>query len=123
MKNSQLEFSLERIENTITFNPTWKNGTGYLDGAVEAQLAVGEAVKCVDDYGRRVILIGTRFGTCVFFERTVYEEGQEDVTMVNNVPTKLRMMITDGPLSDSEFARLVGFKGYNIGHHLERLFA
>ena len=61
------------IETQISFDARWANSTGYFNNAVYSDyilpLSVGQRVKCVDDFGRRMILVGTRFGNVVAFER------------------------------------------------------
>jgi hypothetical protein len=59
-------------DSVIEFNPAWKNGTGYFDGAVRADfgLAPGKMARsyCPDSQ-RRIIVIGTPKGNMVMFER------------------------------------------------------
>lgn len=55
----------------IAFSMDWKNGTGYLDGLVQADvgLRAGEVACAVDDFHRRVLVVGTPVGNIVVFER------------------------------------------------------
>lgn len=55
----------------IAFSTEWKNGTGYLDKLVDANvgLRAGECAVTVDDFKRRVLLIGSPVGNIVVFER------------------------------------------------------
>ena len=73
----------QQIQNEIPFDPSWANGTGYLDGAVSHTLPPGKMAKTIDNYDRRVILIGTRFGTVVVFDRY---QGQTDGGVYVSLP-------------------------------------
>lgn len=68
---------------TVEFNPSWKNGTGYLDGVCrqEALVGPGQVVKTVDDKNRKVLIIGTGEGPVAVFER--YTAGQSGVIVCN----------------------------------------
>lgn len=72
------------IKNVIEFNPSWKNSTGYLDHACNKEFAlpVGKCAKTVDDFGRKVILIGTPLGNVVVFSRF----SKDETIIVSNWP-------------------------------------
>ena len=53
--------------NTVSFNPEWHNGTGYLNGVVYVPLAA--VSKTIDDKKRRIILMPVEGGNIVVFER------------------------------------------------------
>lgn len=63
--------SYSKINTKIAFSGEWKNDTGYLNGAVVADLGLraGECAVTVDDFQRRVLLIGSPVGNIVVFER------------------------------------------------------
>lgn len=63
--------SYNKIGAKIAFSTEWKNGTGYLDNLVDANvgLRAGECAVTVDDFKRRVLVIGTPVGNVVLFER------------------------------------------------------
>lgn len=71
--------TFDRVQTTLEFNPNWANGTGYLDHAAEGPdapvLAAGEMAKSTDNFGRRVIIIGTPAGNLVVFRRYTKEDG------------------------------------------------
>lgn len=71
------------IQEEIPYNQVWANGTGYLDRAVKEKLQPGTMVRSITDDNRKIIMIGTRFGTIVLFQR--YEYGGND-TIVYNAP-------------------------------------
>ncbi len=120
------------IETTIQFSSDWNNGTGYLDGLVFEELGLepGDMVKLITPNDRKVIIVGTRFGNCVYFERYSPEfkfVGDNNVetrspVIVSNVPSKLRRFSPDGSLTENNLNELCG-SIYNIGTSIERLFA
>lgn len=63
--------SYNKIDAKIAFSTEWKNGTGYLDKLVQTNvgLRAGECATVVDDFKRRVLLIGSPVGNIVLFER------------------------------------------------------
>lgn len=68
--------------NEIPFNEEWNNGTGYYDFATKVDIPVGVVVKSYDTTSsRKLLLIGTRLGTVVVFER--YENGKHGVYVLN----------------------------------------
>lgn len=82
----------DAISTTVAFDPAWKNSTGYLDNAVKVDLGLrpGERAKCVDDFKRRVIFVGTTLGNVVVFERySPTEVGERSEVHVSNLPSGL----------------------------------
>lgn len=78
---------LEKIPESVSFDPSWSNGTGYYDNATKAPVPVSKWVWCHDSItNRHLILIGSRFGTIVIFER--YTHGSKTPVIVCNVPRK-----------------------------------
>lgn len=77
----------------IQFDKNWKNGTGYLNGAVSADLGLvpGEVRSFVDDHGRRGVVIGTRVGNVALFERYTDDRG----VIVFNAPEEVREHISE----------------------------
>lgn len=123
MKARYFDTHFAQATSSLEFDPAWANGTGYFDHAVKmVSLEPGEMASSVDPQGRKIILIGTRFGTCVFFERYARKDTDDQIRVTSNVPSALRMLITDGVLGYDEFARLAS-AGSNIGHAVERMFA
>lgn len=105
-----------KINNTIEFDKNWKNGTGYLDGAVyDVKLASGERAKTTDDLGRNVIFVGTELGTFVMFERYSHEQdGTRSSVIVANAPRALRHFAC-GPMRE-DMIHMVANDIANIGH-------
>ncbi|MNJ77125.1 hypothetical protein D3C77_745480 [compost metagenome] len=64
-------------------------------------LANGNIAKATGDCGRRLILIGTEFGTAVFFER--YTIGHGPFVVVHNTATQYRDDVPNGSLSVEQF--------------------
>jgi hypothetical protein len=70
------------INEEVTYNPEWENGTGYLDYAViNAGINVGLVAKSITAQGRKILMIGTRSGTVVCFER--YTDPESSVVVFN----------------------------------------
>ena len=113
----------QQIQNEIPFDPSWVNGTGYLDGAVSHPLPPGKMAKTIDNYDRRVILIGTRFGTVVVFDR---HQGQTDGGVyVSNRPQSVTIgaLMTGTAIGGGEMACVLGDWVPNIGETIEKIYA
>lgn len=63
----------EKCKITLPFNKNWSNKTGMFDMAVYGEhapkLSYGEMARSVTDGGRRIIILGTRLGNLVVFDR------------------------------------------------------
>lgn len=105
---SPLEKSFDALYNSIPtlidFDPRWKNGTDYFNGAMTVGLARTNMAKSIGDCGRRIILIGTDHGTAVFFER--YTLGHGPFVVVNNTASQLRDLIPNGSLDNEQFVAI-----------------
>lgn len=119
MHASTFEYSYNRISAVVEYSQEWENGTGYLDYACsEVKLQPGEVAKSKDNAGRRIILVGTRFGTVVIFERYPLKTNNGDnLIVVSNLPREVevlyRGMFTTS-LSSMEFQFLL-----EVGNHIE----
>lgn len=109
----------------IDFNMAWSNGTGYFDHAVEGahapKIGNGKMVSSATPSGRRIIIVGTRIGNCVVFER--YTDNAEKY--VFNAPTALKhgFAIYDGLVEVGLMEELVGDAFVrNIGDRLDDLY-
>lgn len=123
MKQEYFANHFNAITKTVEFKPEWNNGTGYMDGIVyDRFLENGEVAKTTTENNRRVIIVGTRFGNCVFFERYTPTPETENVVIVSNVPRRLTNIITSGRLGYDEFCRLAS-PHLNIGKAVEVLFS
>ena len=112
----------------IQFNPSWTNGTGYLDHAVKGEhapvLKPGQMVKATDPRGRRIIIIGTRRGNVLVFDR--YSEQVEQGTWVTNSPRTpvFQSMLSGSAVGEAEMVTLLGSWGnikQNIGYVIEQI--
>ena len=80
-----------RLFNTaqeVEFNPAWANGTGYYDYAVEGDkapaLQAGDVRKCMDNKGRRMVIICRTPGkNIVIFDR--FSNSSPDGVLVSNL--------------------------------------
>ena len=121
MQASTFTNVFNEITNVIPYNTEWENGTGYFDNAVySVALNPGERAKSTSTVGRRIVFIGTRFGTCVFFERYLAEAGSNNIRVVSNVPERIVGLVTDGIMSTEDFCKFSN-SFLNIGHIVERI--
>lgn len=113
--------SFDKIETTIEFNKEWANGTGYYDHCVtdELHLVPGQLAKSEDEYGRRMIIVGTVFGNAVAFERFAPKDGVRSNVIVTNVPREVRAFVRDGALDEDVIIDHFTFKTNNIGTKLD----
>ena len=110
----------------IEFDKAWSNGTGYFDYATDSDVApkvgFGGMVKCTTPGGRRILIIGTRIGNCVIFDR--YSDDKS--VFVFNMPTAMKQgfAIDDGAISNETMLSLVGDGVLlrNIGNRLDDLY-
>lgn len=119
MSKVNFEMSIKHAGKTVQFDESWNNGTGYLDGAVRADLglAPGETATSTDPHGRRIVFVGTRLGNVVVFER--YKD--RDV-IVSNMPTVVSKITgARGDLSDDQCAQILGGGVGNVGRDIEEL--
>lgn len=105
MSNAIFNAAFDRINATVAFNSEWKNGTGYLDGAVTAKIT--ETSKSIDDHGRKIIFIPVVIGNIVLFER--YKDGEHGV-IVSNCPVTIKRIVSDlnGHISNDALEELLG---------------
>ena len=115
----------------VEYDAAWENGTGYLNYAVRGRsaplLQEGDVVKSVDpDCGRKILIIGTRLGNVVVFERYV-NLSEEDMVYVVNAPAELKDFVRPGRV-EYEYMLLVLGNGLNpardnIGKKFSKLFS
>ena len=117
MKNSTFVKMFNQITKEVPFNDEWPNGTGYFNGVVNDKkigLEPGQLAKSVapGEDKRKLIIVGTRFGNVVVFERYSPKEDQpENIPVVSNAPQRLTRtkMVIDGAMSDDHFETIVGW--------------
>jgi hypothetical protein len=74
------------VQKEVAFNIEWKNGTGYLDGipnGITETLPEGQVYRCIDNFGRPMIITGTAAGNVVVFARYKQSNG----VIVRNTPS------------------------------------
>jgi hypothetical protein len=116
----------DKTEREVPFNESWSNGTGYFDAAVAGEhapkLGNGTMVRSVTPSGRKILIIGSRLGNIVVFQRYT---NRTDV-IVTNIPDDLReQLIIDNHVATREQAIfLIGDGGYfrNLGTRLDELY-
>ena len=89
----------------IEFDPAWKNGTGYLDGATRLQLE--KPVSFIDDHGRRGVIIPNSFGkgSLVVFRRYSLEPSILVFNAENN--SAIRLETTGQFAEEPAYVRLL----------------
>lgn len=121
--------AFETIENEIPFNEKWENGTGYLDHVTKGQyapfLAPGTMVKSMTPNGRRIIIIGTRFGNVAVFDRYIKQTTERGV-FVTNAPRKsvFNYLLSGSNVGEHEMVTIIGSWNNlqeNIGFKIEAI--
>ena len=114
-----------QVTTVIDFDPKWANGTGYYDHAVEkVDLKPGEMAKSFDaGTSRRIILVGTRFGCVVVFDR--YSNQGEGGVYVTNEPNEfvVKQFVPSGSIGEHSMYVLLGSWGIetNLGKTIEKM--
>jgi hypothetical protein len=114
---------------SIEYNAEWANGTGYLGGATSYEnrhlVPIGEVRRTIDDFGRRILLVGTFFGPAVVFDR--YGPKEKNGAYVCNVSNQLRacgLVTGSSALSYNELMEIIGSEydiSYgNVGQRVEK---
>jgi hypothetical protein len=122
MDNKAFLETFNNVFITIPFDPNWKNGTGYLDKAVQGEhmpaIPTGMTVKCVDDKGRKILITsitgqakdgdmnGKQVSNVLFFER--YASVANESPIVANASYSLRSQYSflgNGGVSDEDFRK------------------
>ena len=113
------------ISTIIEFNPSWKNGTGYLDNAVngihQIVLLAGSEATFIDDDGRRAIAVGTEFGTIVMFERYKEGKGHDDGVIVHQMSELMSKLVDINSGAASEFDVTYILGGTELGNDQKHL--
>ena len=113
MSSKPFYYAFNETQTIVPYDKRWENGTGYLDHAVRGidapALIPGSIVKTTTSGGRKVLLIGTRFGNAVIFERYT------NPAIGTAVPTYTEIIVGNVP---HEIAEL--YLGSAIGTNLAR---
>ena len=113
--------AFDSASKTVDYNSAWANGTGYLDFAVLGEsapvLIPGETARSVCDKGRRIVIVGTRLGNVVMFERDVPCDGVRSARIVCNTPRDLSYMFNTN-MSADDVSRVSNI-ATNVGLWLE----
>lgn len=112
----------------VPFDAAWSNGTGYFDGAVKATIkgleVPGAVGRCRDQKGRRILIVATRFGNTVVFDR--YTGQDQSGVYVSNAPSNplIQLVVSGSSVSEDEMNTLFGGWGIlqdNIGYAIEKI--
>ena len=125
--------AFDKVSTEIAYNVAWKNLTSYNDHAVSGEhtpvLPIGTIAKCVDDYGRKTLLVSTRFGNAVIFQ--LYSDGES--VIVGNLPREIEQLYLGSAVGTNlaedsvTLTMLLGDPEYasfnpNVGQRIENLF-
>lgn len=111
----------------IDFQSNWANGTGYFDHAVSGdrapKVSYGVFARSKDEYGRRILILGTRLGNVVIFDR--YGDDRGIFTFNADMMLLRGFKICHTALTEEAMCDLVGDGKIvdNIGQRLEMLQA
>ncbi len=108
----------------VPFQSEWKHGS-YMNGACQYQLEPGVIVcaQAEEPDSRRMLLVGTRAGTAVVFER--YTPGADNAfVLVSNAPAAVRFILPSGSIDEQVFHSFVNPHRTtdNLGSRLEAVF-
>lgn len=105
----------------VPFQKEWKHGS-YMNGACQYQLEPGFVVcsKAPAPDNRRMLLIGTRCGTAVIFER-FSPRYDENFVLVSNAPAAVRFILPSGSIDEQVFCNVINSHKptENMGSRLE----
>jgi hypothetical protein len=100
----------DAITKTLNYNPSWER-EAYLDEAMfdkvlAAKMGVGKFAKTTDANGRKIIIVGTRYGVVLVFQRY----GGDSEHLVYHMPWKIQTLrqVEPGFLSMSGLHKLLG---------------
>ncbi len=118
--NAAFERLWNETNETIQFDESWNNGTGYFDKAVKVKLKPGQVVRSECPNDRMIMMVGTAFGTIVVFQR--YSGGDRGIITRNDPKEINELFHFDNVLSENDLVTIFGTVGFpNIGLRLERL--
>lgn len=107
----------------IEYNPKWKTENGYFTGAVDEPLNPGSFMKFTDDESRRGLMVGTRFGTVIVFEKFQNSTGMYYAASTPFSKT-IRELIPGGIIGERAMSVITGGKrpDNNIGIIIEEMY-
>lgn len=132
--NKVFTAAFESCKKELPFQREWSNGTGYFDFAVTGdhapKLGYGEIVKSTSPGGRRVLMIGTRLGNVVVFDRFAEQapgqKGAHKAVFVRNTTKAIEHggWFAEPALDDYEVTLVFGEEGYprNLSDTIEELW-
>lgn len=109
--------AFDSIQTELQYNPAWANGTGYYDNAVSGDdkvvVPAGEFAKSQAPMpnGRKLIFVGTVFGTIVVFARYTGAEGGMYVYNTNYHLDTVVVPVFERPLTNSNIEFLTNRRG------------
>jgi len=119
---SALHTAFQAIEREVAYDASWENGTGYFQTDNIKNIAPGERAKSTDPHGRRMVLIGTRLGTAVVFDR----KGSRDGVVVANIPhNAAKVFDLSSALSGDQIDFITGGRWgqMTLSHRIDAMFS
>ena len=110
------------IEETIQFNMGWIDSAGDLDNITSAVIDPGCRMKTTDIYGRRAILIGTRFGTVAVHELIPNQNSIGCYVCVFNESPTLLALIGSNIVTANNIRGIIGKECPNVGERVVVIF-
>lgn len=110
----------------VTFNPEWRNGTGYYDHLVYDDVLPDQPFGAIGtsfdpDSRRKILFLKTRHGNAVIFER--FTDGESGV-FVRNIPNEVGQLLclSSGAVQPDDMERLFASSAYyeNFAQKFER---
>lgn len=118
---SKFSAVFDDIANKVEYHYSMTYNSNYFDGAVyNVILSPGERAKCTGPFGRRAIFVGTRFGTCVFFEYLIPDPEDVDRKVSASIPNRLDLLVPRDDLTEEDLFKFAN-GSQNIGDMVERM--
>lgn len=106
---------------SFSYDTAWENGTGYFDHAVkQVKLQTGEVARAMTPNDRKILFVGTVYGTCVVFQR--YSNGDRGI-ITHNMPKEVSsLFFFEAVLTAADLTSIFDIEGgMNLGRRLENL--
>ncbi len=134
VENEIFTAAYNACEKVIAYNPLWSNEVGMHDYAVYGEhapkLRNEEMVKACTSGGRRLLIIGTRLGNLVVFDRfkdqLPGEAAADKAVFVYNCTSAISLgaWFSRGSLGEFEMGTAVGDQGEgNLGWRINQLYS
>ncbi len=123
MDNFIIKFN--EIKKYVPFEESWFNESGFIPNVVDINLGIGDEAKSEDPvFKRKLIFIGTRLGTVVFYQKYLGEYSNVYFSTWPDVLHEIRNSLgCDSSMSQNSLFGVLGIgQEPNIGQQIENLF-